>query len=245
MRIIYRIAIKDIGAFFSSIYNYIILIVCLTIEGLWCWVFPDTSILNQDFSNIDVFFSFAPYLYMIIVPAITMRLFSEEKKIGTLELLLVQPISNVQIIIGKYLAAWFIIILSILPTLIYVYSLYEISLPKGNIDYSSIAGSYMGLLLLAFIFSSIGLFTSSITDNQLFAFMTSIFINFILYYGFEAISRINVWSKYAYTIKTLGIDYHYYTLSKGMVDSRNLIYCLSLILLAFYATLLSFKIQKQ
>lgn len=222
-----HILIKEFNGFLNSLIAYIVIGVFLTAIGLLMWVFPETSVLEYGYADMDTLFSLAPYVYIFLIPAITMRSFSEEKRAGTMELLLTRPLSDWDIIIGKYLAGFMLIIFSILPTLIYYFSIRLLGDPQGNVDTSGVIGSYIGLILLGGVFCSVGIFASSITPNQIVAFIVAAFLCFIVFTGFDSISTINVWASNALVIKQLGILYHYQSMGKGLVDSRDLIYFFS------------------
>ncbi|MBX2946258.1 MAG: gliding motility-associated ABC transporter permease subunit GldF [Cyclobacteriaceae bacterium] len=222
-----HILVKEFNGFLNSLIAYIVIGVFLTAIGLLMWVFPETSVLEYGYADMDTLFSLAPYVYIFLIPAITMRSFSEEKRAGTMELLLTRPLSDWDIIIGKYLAGFMLIIFSILPTLIYYFSIRLLGDPQGNIDTSGVIGSYIGLILLGGVFCSVGIFASSITPNQIVAFIMAAFLCFIVFTGFDSISTINVWASNALLIKQLGILYHYESMGKGLIDSRDLIYFFS------------------
>lgn len=225
-----HILVKEFNGFLNSLIAYIVIGVFLTAIGLLMWVFPETSVLEYGYADMDTLFSLAPYVYIFLIPAITMRSFSEEKRAGTMELLLTRPLSDWDIIIGKYLAGFMLIIFSILPTLIYYFSIRLLGDPQGNVDTSGVIGSYIGLILLGGVFCSVGIFASSITPNQIVAFIVAAFLCFIVFTGFDSISTINVWASNALLIKQLGILYHYQSMGKGLIDSRDLIYFFSVAL---------------
>ncbi|MEQ9581500.1 MAG: gliding motility-associated ABC transporter permease subunit GldF, partial [Arenibacter sp.] len=212
--------------------------------GLFLWVFPQSSILNTGFSNMDSLFVIAPYVFLFLIPAITMRAFAEEKKSGTIEFLLTKPVSDYQIIIAKYLANLTLVLFSIAPTLIYYYSVYQLGNPVGNIDSAGIAGSYIGLIFLCAVFTSIGLFASSLTQNQITAFVLAVFLSFLIFEGFQSLSEINVWGKASVIISKLGIAHHYNSISKGLIDSRDLLYFISVIILMLSGTKLILDSRK-
>lgn len=200
------------------------------------FVFPDTNLLDFGFATLDKFFDLAPWILLLLVPAITMRSISEEFKSGTYEILQTKPISRWQLILGKYLGALFVVWIALLPTLIYIISIQQLS-AEGGIDMGATIGSYIGLFFLASVFTAIGVCCSSFTNNAVVAFIVSAFACFILYSGFNAISRIPALEAGAdYYVEMLGIDFHYKSISRGVVDSRDLIYFLSLIILFLVIT---------
>ena len=227
---------KEINSFLSSITAYIVVSVFLIAIGLFMWVFPDTSVLNYGFADMDTLFSFGPFVLMFLVPAITMRMFAEEKKSGTMELLLTQPLTDYQIIFGKFLAGFSLVFFSVAPTVIYYFSIYNLGNPPGNIDTAGIVGSYLGLLLLGMIFTSIGLLASSLNDNQVVSFLTAIFLCFIFFSGFDYMAALAIWGRLASLIEKMGILYHYRFLSKGLIDLGNVVYFISITALMLFLT---------
>jgi ABC-2 type transport system permease protein len=224
----YPIFRKEIQSFLDSPIAYVAIGLFLTGLGLFTWVFPESSVLAYGFAQMDPTFNMAPFVYLILIPAITMRLFSEEKRAGTLELLFTKPVSVWQIVGGKYFASLVLVVLCLLPTLIYYLSIYALGSPVGNIDSAAVAGCYIGLLLLGAVFCSIGIFASAITDSQVTSFLIAVFLCFFLHSGFSSIAGINVWGPLSALVEKLGIAYHYQALSKGLIDSRNVFYLLSL-----------------
>ncbi len=220
---------KELNSFLNSLIAYVVIGVFLTGIGLLMWVFPETSVLNYGYADMSTLFSLGPYVLMFLIPAITMRSFSEEKKSGTMELLLTRPVTDSQIILGKYLADFLIVIFSLVPTLIYYYSIYQLGSPTGNIDTAGVIGSYIGLILLGATFTAIGIWASSLNENQIIAFIIAVFLCFIFYEGFSALAAMDIWGKSAYLIEQFGISYHYQAMSRGLIDSRNLIYFFSVI----------------
>lgn len=235
---------KEIRGFLNSLIAYIIIIIFLTGMGLFVWVFPDTNLLDYGFADLSILFYLAPYVYMFLIPAITMRTFAEEKKAGTMELLLTRPLTDWDIILGKYLASFLLIVFTLLPTLVYYYSIYMLGNPAGNVDSAGVAGSYIGLLLLGAVFTAIGIFASSISDNQITSFIIAAFLCFILYAGFSSVTSTDALGEMAFFINQLGIDYHYKALSRGLIDSRNVIYFFSLIIIMLMATKLVVSSRK-
>jgi len=240
----YQIFKKELNGFLNSFIAYIAMSVFLIGIGLLMWVFPETSVLNYGFADLETLFSFGPYVFMFLVPAITMRMFADEKKSGTLELLLTKPVTDIQIILGKYFAGFALVIFSLIPTLLYYFSVYQLGNPPGNIDTAGVVGSYIGLILLGGVFISIGVLASSLTDNQVISFILALFLCFILYYGFQSIASINIWGTYSTILEELGILYHYNYMSKGLIDIRNIIYFLSLITIMIMFTKLRLSSRK-
>ena len=239
-----EIFFKEVNGFLNSLIAYIVLSVFLIGTGLLVWVFPETSVLNYGYADLETLFSFGPYVLLFLIPAITMRMFAEEKKGGTMELLFTRPLTDWQIILGKYFSSLFLLLLALLPTLLYYYSVYQLGIPEGNIDTAGVAGSYIGLFLLGAAFASTGIFASSLTENQIVAFLIAIFLCFILYSGFSSLSAIDVWGTGSYVIQQLGILHHYNALSRGLIDSRNIVYFVSLIILMLSFTKLVLSSRK-
>jgi len=233
MFVIFR---KEINQFLNSLLGYLVLIIFLVATGLLFWVFPESSVLNYGFAEMGGFFNFVPFVFIFLIPAITMRSFAEEKKSGTLEWLLTKPLSEWSIILGKFLAALFLVFIALLPTLVYFVSLWLLGSPTGNIDAAGVSGSYIGLLLLAAVFSSVGIFGSSITDNQLVAFVLSVFFCFFFYSGFQELSAIDVWAWSASILEYLGLDSHYQALGKGLIDFRDVFYMVSVAIAMLFGT---------
>ncbi len=221
---------KEVSAFLSSLIAYIVLAVFFITSGLWLWVFPQTSIIESGYATLQPFFDFAPWLLMFLASAITMRSFAEEQKTQTIELLLTRPFKEWEVVLGKFLAATFLLIIALIPTITYVITLYLLSTPVGNLPIGAIIGSYMGLILLGASFASIGLFASSITSSQTVAFLLSLFISFFFYYGFGAISQMATFiGRYDWFLEQIGMHAHYISLGRGVIDSRDVIYFLSII----------------
>jgi ABC-2 type transport system permease protein len=235
---------KEINSFRNSMIAYMVIGVFLAATGLFMWVFPETSVLEYGYADMQTLFAMAPWLFLFLIPAITMRSFSEEKKAGTMELLLTRPLTDLQLILGKYLACLLLAVLALLPTLLYYYSVYALGNPPGNIDSAAVAGSYLGLVFLAAIFTAIGIFASAITDNQIVSFIVAVFGCFLIYAGFDYIASVDAWGNAAYLISYLGISFHYEALSKGLIDSRDILYFLSVILVMILGTKLVLESRK-
>ncbi len=231
-----QIVAKEFNSFLNSLIAYVVIGVFLTGMGLLMWVFPETSVLEYGYADMDTLFSLGPYVFIFLIPAITMRSFAEEKKSGTMELLLTKPLTDWDIILGKFLASFLLVLVALLPTLIYYFSIRSLGNPEGNIDTSGVIGSYIGLVLLGGVFCSVGIVASSITSNQIIAFILAAFLCFIIFTGFESVAALNVWSAQTLLIKQVGILYHYDALSKGLIDSRNIIYFVSVGALMFLIT---------
>lgn len=222
--------LKEIRSFFSSLIGYVVIIVFLIINSLFLWVFPGQfNLLDAGYANLDSLFYLAPWIFLFLVPAITMRLFSEEKRVGTIEHLLTKPLSDIQIVLAKYFAGLLLVLLSLLPTLIFYLSVYLLGNPVGNLDSGGIWGSYIGLFFLAATYTAIGLFASSLTENQIISFIIAILISFFFYIGFESISLLNMAKGFDNFIIELGINDHYKSISRGVVDTRDIIYFLTVI----------------
>ncbi len=226
---------KELRQFFSSLTAYIAIVIFLLLSSLFLFVFPDTNLFDSGYATIDEFFELAPWVLLLLIPAITMRSFSDEFKSGTYEILATRPLSKWQVIAGKYLASLIVVIIAILPTLIYVITIKKLS--TGGIDGGGIAGSYTGLIFLAAAFTAIGVCCSSFTQNAVVAFLLSAFACFILYNGFNAISKIpSLQGGFDYITEMMGIDFHYRSLSRGAIDSRDIVYFLSVTGLFLFIT---------
>ena len=236
---------KEINGFLNSFIGYIVIVVFLLMTGLFLWVFPlEFNVLDFGFAGLDGLFILAPFVFLFLIPAITMRSFADEKKSGTLELLMTQPLTDLQVILAKYFAGVVLVIISLLPTLVYYFSVYMLGLPPGNLDSGSIWGSYLGLLFLGASFVAVGIFASSLTDNQIVSFILAVFISFFLYMGFEFIYTFILSGKTGLIIESLGLNAHYSSISRGVIDSRDLIYFLSVTALFILLTKFSLESRK-
>jgi len=227
---------KEIAAYFNSLTGYLVIGLFLLITGLLLWVFPDTSILDYGYASLESFFQLSPYLFMFLIPAITMRAIAGEKADGTWELLLTRPIRMTHLIGGKYLGSLTVVVLALVPTLFYSYSLFQLALPTGNVDAGALVGSYLGLVCLAAVFVSIGVFTSAFGRNVIVSFLTAVFLSFFLFYAFDAISAMPAVSGYADGISRLGARYHYDAMSRGVLDSRDVLYFISIVVVLLCVT---------
>ena len=221
------IVLREIKSFFGSPIGYLVIAIFLLINGLFLWVFEgEYNILKTGFADMTPFFTLAPWILIFLIPAVTMRSFSDEKKQGTLELLLTKPLSIWQIVNGKFLGALLLIVMAIIPTFIYVWTIYGLGMPEGNIDMGSTIGSYFGLLFLISAYSAIGIFTSTLSDNQIVAFIISVFLCFFLYFGFEGLATVT--PNISNFISALGMQDHYKSMSRGVIDTRDIVYFVSI-----------------
>lgn len=221
---------KEIRTFLSSLIGYVVIGVFLLIVGLFMWIFPgDFNVLDMGFANIDTLFFISPWVFMFLIPAVTMRSFAEEKRSGTIELLFTRPLSDFQIIMAKYLAGLFLVVIAILPTIIYYITVYGLGKPVGNIDSGGTWGSYIGLILLAAGYVSIGIFASAVTSNQIVSFLLAAILSFFMYTGFQSLGSFDLFGSADDFIMSLGMQDHYASLSLGLIDSRDVIYFIALI----------------
>jgi ABC-2 type transport system permease protein len=236
---------KEISTFFSTLTGYVVVIVFLVANSLFMWVFKgDLNVLDMGYANLDTLFIMAPWIFLFLVPAITMRVFAEERRSGTLELLLTQPLPELQIVLAKYLASLVLILFSLLPTMIYFYTVYRLGSPPGNLDTGGIWGSYLGLFFLAGVYASVGIFISSLTDNQIISFIVAVAICFFLYTGFDLITSMDLFGNLDNLLLKLGINEHYKSIRRGVVDTRDLVYFLSVISLFLAGTRIILQSRK-
>lgn len=236
---------KEVRGFLSSLIGYIVIMVFLLINGLFLWVFAsDFNILDFGFASLEGLFMMAPFVFLFLIPAITMRSFADEHRSGTIEFLLTKPITDLQIILAKYFAGVILVVFSLLPTLVYFYSVYQLGMPKGNIDTGGMWGSYIGLLFLGAAFVSIGLFASSLSDNTIVSFIIAVFMCLFVYVGFDFIHSLDLFGQFDLFIKSLGINTHYISMSRGVIDTRDVVYFLSLIAFFILLTRLSIESRK-
>lgn len=235
----YAVFKRELFSFLNSLMAYIIIGVFLLACGLLLWFFPDTSILVYGYAELTSFFGLAPFLFIFLIPAITMRSFAEERREGTYIILATKPLTDLQLIIAKYLACVVLVLFALLPTLIYYFSIHQLGLPKGNIDTGAVVGSYLGLFLLGNAFVAIGIFASSITKNQVIAFAIAVFVCFFTYSGFDSLAQLFELNFIANILVNLGINEHYQAISRGVLDTRDLIYFISFVLVFLGLTQLS------
>lgn len=237
--------LREINNFFNNLIGYISIGVFLLVNSLFLWVFPlDTNVLQSGYSNLDGLFSMGPFVFLFLIPAITMRFFADEIKSGTIEFLLTKPLTDLQIVLAKFMAAFSLVVFSLLPTLIYLITVYSYGLPAGNIDMGATWGSYLGLLFLGAAFVSIGLFASSLTDNQIVSFIISIVLCGFIYIGFDFIYTLDFFGQFDLFIRNLGIYAHYTSISRGVIDSRDVLYFLSLVVLFLLLTKMKLESRK-
>lgn len=221
---------KELRQFFSSLTGYIAIIVFLLVNGLMLFVF-DNNIFDFGYATLERFFQLSPWILLLLIPAITMRSFADEFKAGTYEILQTRPLSRGQIIAGKYFGSLIVVLIALLPTIVYIFSIQTLSSNEG-IDTGATIGSYIGLVFLAAVFTSIGICASSFTNNSVVAFIVSLIGCALLYYGFSAISRLPGLSGGAdYYVEMAGIDFHYRSVSRGVIDTRDVIYFLTIVIL--------------
>jgi ABC-2 type transport system permease protein len=226
---------KEFRQFFSNLTGYISIILFLLLNGLFLFVFSSFNILDYGYATLENFFSLSPYILLLLIPAVTMRLFPDEWRNGTMETLFTRPLSAWQIVWGKYLAALFVVLIALLPTLTYLFTINAMSADGTMLDLGGIAGSYTGLLFLCAAFTAVGLCCSSFTGNPVVAFLMSAFFCFVLFSGFSALSKL-LGTGVDYIVEMLGMDFHYQSLSRGVIDSRDLIYFLSFIFFTLFIT---------
>lgn len=236
---------KEIRSFLSSLIGYVVIAVFLLITGLFMWIFPgDSNVLDMGFSSMETLFYISPWVFMFLIPAITMRSFAEEKRNGTMELLFTKPLSDLQIILAKYFAGLILVLIALLPTLVYYITIYQLGSPPGNIDTGGTWGSYIGLIFLAAVYVAIGIFASSLSNNQIVSFLLAAFLAFIMYAGFQSIGNFKLLGPLDNFIIGLGINDHYLSISKGLIDSRDLVYFVSLITIFILLTRIKLQSRK-
>ena len=231
---------KELNSFFASPIGYLVIAVFLVVNGLYLWIFKgDFNILNAGFADLNSFFFIAPWFFLFLIPVITMRSFSDEFRLGTIEILKTKPLTDWQIVLGKYFGALLLIIIALLPTLIYVYSIIQLGNPVGNIDVGSTIGSYIGLLFLASTYTSVGLFTSTLSNNQIVAFIMAVIISFFLFYGFEALADLGI----SEMLRNFGMNAHFKSISRGIIDTRDIIYFISITVFFLFLTKLKLNVE--
>ena len=237
------IYLKEINAFFSSLIGYIVIAVFLLVSGLFMFVFPESSLLEFGYASLGPFFTLVPNLLTFIVPAICMRAFAEERQTGAIELLVTRPLTDTEIVMGKFLAGLTLVVIALLPTVLYYLTLYQLGLPEGNIDAGGTIGSYLGLLFLAMAFVAIGLFASSVTNNQIVSFLLALAITFWFYFGFDLLATLFE-GGFSIFVQKLGMQEHFRSLGRGLIDTRDVVYFLSLTGFFLLLTVISLERRK-
>lgn len=233
----FTICRKDLQQFFSNLTAYITMTLFLVVCGIFLFVLRDSNLFDFGYATLDRFFELAPWVFVFIVPALSMRSFSDEYRLGTFETLRTRPIRQRDLVFGKYLALLAIILLVLLPTGLYVITIQQLS-ATHTIDGGGIIGSYIGLFLLAAVFAAIGLCCSSFTSNAVAAFLISSFASVVLYFGFQALSKLPVFQGGAdYYLEIIGLDYRYQSMGRGLLDGRDVIYFVSLIVFFLWLTI--------
>lgn len=223
---------KEINGFFSSLTGYVVIIVFLLINSLFMWVFPgEWNIFDRGYAGLDTIFFISPWVFLFLVPAVTMRMIAEEKRLGTIELIYSKPVTEREIIYGKYLASVVLVILALMPGIIYYISVSMLGETPGNLDKGGTIGAFIGLFFLASVYASAGIFASSLTDNQVIAFLIAVIACFFLYAGFDSVAYLPGLKKVDEVVIRLGINEHYKSISRGVIDIRDIAYFLAVIIL--------------
>ncbi|MBQ7062199.1 MAG: gliding motility-associated ABC transporter permease subunit GldF [Bacteroidales bacterium] len=241
MRGLYR---KELSTFFSSLMGYLTIVVFLTLTGLMLWVLrTGMNVLDYKYAGLDGLFVLAPFLYLFLIPALTMRMFAEERRGGTLELLLTKPLTEWTLVWAKFLAGFTLVVISLIPTLVYYWAVYRLGDPVGNIDTGAVVGSYVGLLFLGAAFVAIGLFASSLTNNQIVAFIVGALLCLVCYMGMDMLYQL-MHGRWALLLRQLGLQVHYESISRGVIDTRDVVYFLSVIAFFLMATRMVLQSRK-
>ncbi|XLS30852.1 gliding motility-associated ABC transporter permease subunit GldF [Flavobacteriaceae bacterium M23B6Z8] len=239
----YAILKREIRSFFASPVGYMVISLFLVLNGLFLWVFKgEFNVFDYGFADLTAFFTLAPWILIFLIPAITMKSFSEEHKMGTLELLVTKPLSNLEIVLGKYFGALCLSIIALIPTLLYIFTVWKLGNPIGNIDLGSTLGSYLGLLFLMMSYTGIGIFSSMVTNNQIVSFILAVFLCFVFYFGFEGISDL---TSVSFWIENWGMKAHFESIGRGVIDTRDVIYFISLTALFVFMTSTLLKTKSQ
>lgn len=236
---------KEVRAFFASLIGYLVIAVFLIVMGLFLFVFPDTSLLSYGYATLGPFFQLAPNVLLFLIPAICMRTFAEERQSGAIELLVTRPLRDYQIVLGKFWACFLLVVIALLPTLLYWYTVHQLAEPMGNVDVGGTIGSYIGLLLLGMTFVAIGLLASSVTTNQIVSFLLALAVTFWCYFGFDYLAGLPVfYGNGDALISNLGMQEHFRRLGRGLIDTRDVVYFLSLTAFFLVLTVLSLQRRK-
>ena len=241
----WALMLKEISGFLNSVTGYLVMVIYLAVNGIVLWLYPGIfNIIDGAYASIDNLFFISPWVFLFLVPAVTMRMMADEKRTGTIELLLTRPLTDLQIVLAKFLAALLLVLMAILPTFIYYFSVHQLGNPVGNIDSGGSFGSYIGLLFLAGGYVSIGLFSSSITNNQIVAFLIALILCLLVYIGFDQLANLDFIGNADLFVLELGMNEHYNSMSRGVLDSRDILYFLSVICLFTLATNLVLQSRK-
>jgi ABC-2 type transport system permease protein len=227
---------KEINLFFSSLIGYISIGVFLVLTGMFMWILPNYNIFDFGFATLDQLFTIGPFVFLFLIPAITMRTFAEEQKTGTIEIISTKPVTDFQIVFGKYLAGLVLVIFSLLPTLLYFYTVSDLAFPKGNVDTGAAWGSYIGLLFIGGAYLAIGLFASSVTDNQIVSFILGMFLCFFFFQLLDFLKDISFLTSFNSIFDALSLQSHYLSISKGVLDTRDLVYFVTFIGIFLFST---------
>ncbi len=234
------IYLKELVGFFSGITGYLVIGLFLLITGMFVFVFEgDFNVLDYGFADLTPFFLIVPWLFIFLIPAITMRSITTERNLGTLEMLVTRPVGLRKLLLGKYFAALTLMILALIPTLIYVYSVGRLGETVNNLDYGSTLGSYLGLVFIAMAYTAIGIFASTVTSNQIVAFLVAAVLMFAMYFGFEGLSGMGAQSD---LLLSFGLKYHYESMARGVLDTRDIIYFMSVGVFFFALSEISLKL---
>jgi ABC-2 type transport system permease protein len=237
---------KEIRSFLSSIIGYTFILIFLITSGLFHWIISeDTNLLEGAEADLIPFFNLSPMIFLLLIPAITMRSIAEERKSGTIELLFTRPISDLNILLAKYFAGVTLVVIAIIPTFVFYFSMYSLAFESGDFDHGAMLTSYLGLILLGAVFVAIGLFASSITSSQIVAFIVAMFLCWIFYDGLTLLGSFNLMGDFDYIIKYCGISFHYDSIKRGVVDSSDIIYFLSVISVFIFSALTVLKSLKK
>ena len=236
---------KELTGFFSTLTGYIVIGVFLVINSLFMWVFPgELNIPEGGYASLETIFIISPWVFLFLVPAVTMRMISEEKRLGTIELLYSRPITEWRIVAGKYLASVTLVLLSLLPLIVSYLTVWYTGNPTGNLDIGGTWGSMTGLFFLAAIYASIGLFASSLTENQVISFIVAVIICFIMFTGFDSLAMLPGLRQIDELVIRLGINEHYRSMSRGVIDTGDIAYFMVVIVIFNEATRLVLTSRK-
>jgi ABC-2 type transport system permease protein len=237
--------LKEIKSFLGSLIGYVVIGVFLLLTGLFVWIFPgEFNILDSGFASLEPLFFIAPWVFIFLIPAITMRMLSEELRTGTIEMLLTKPLTEMQIILAKYMAGVTLVVIALLPTLVYYFTVHHLGLPQGNLDKGATMGSFFGLVLLGGAFTAIGLLASGISQNQVVAFLLAALLCFFIYVGFESLATISAFRSIDDFLMSMGMYDHYKSMGRGLIDTRDLAYFFGLIFIFLNAARLILRSRR-